>query len=265
MTRVSPQSAVSVPLTDKTPTKIAGMFDAIAGRYDLLNRVLSGGLDIYWRWRLVRSLRLTGRERVLDVCTGTADLPVALSRPGRAGAVVGVDFSSEMLRHGVDKVRRASGRAPGVPIVLTRGDAMRLPLANNVVAAATVAFGIRNVQDPAAGCAEMFRVLTPGGRLAVLEFAMPRTPGIKQLYQAYFRYVLPQIGRLISRHREAYTYLPASVGAWATPDQFADILRRCGFVDVQPVPLTFGTVYLYTAVKPAQDASLLRQTTTAKR
>jgi demethylmenaquinone methyltransferase / 2-methoxy-6-polyprenyl-1,4-benzoquinol methylase len=244
----------AVPLTDKSPTKIAGMFDAIAGRYDLLNRVLSAGIDRYWRWRAVRSLKLTGRERVLDVCTGTADLPLALARPGRAAAVVGVDFSGEMLRVGMDKVRRvrhASNRGPAtVPITLARGDAMRLPLPDTSVAAATVAFGIRNVQDPAVACAEMRRVLTPGGRLAVLEFAMPRTPGIRQLYHWYFRVVLPRIGRLISRHQEAYTYLPASVGAWATPQEFADILRGSGFVEVRAVPLTCGIVYLYTASKP---------------
>jgi demethylmenaquinone methyltransferase/2-methoxy-6-polyprenyl-1,4-benzoquinol methylase len=246
MTAISSSSS-SVPLTDKSPTKIAGMFDAIAGRYDLLNHVLSAGIDRYWRWRAVRSLRLTGRERVLDVCTGTADLPLALARPGRARAVVGVDFSSEMLRVGKEKVRRASGRAP---ITLARGDAMRLPLPDAAVAAATVAFGIRNVQDPALACADMRRVLRPGGRLAVLEFAMPRLPGLRQLYQWYFRVVLPRIGRIISRHNEAYTYLPASVGAWATPQEFADILRATGFVEVRAVPLTFGIVYLYTAVKP---------------
>jgi len=237
----------AVPITDKTPSKIAGMFDAIAGRYDLLNRVLSGGIDRYWRWRAVRSLRLTGRERVLDVCTGTADLPLALARPGRAAAVMGVDFSGEMLRVGMQKVRAASGRGP---IALARGDAMRLPLADASVAAATVAFGIRNVQEPAVACAEMRRALIPGGRLAVLEFAMPRMPGLRQLYQWYFRVILPRIGRLISRHQEAYTYLPASVGAWATPQEFADILRETGFVEVRAVPLTFGIVYLYTAVKP---------------
>jgi demethylmenaquinone methyltransferase/2-methoxy-6-polyprenyl-1,4-benzoquinol methylase len=245
---VSSAAAGAVALTDKSPSKIAGMFDAIAGRYDLLNRVLSGGLDRYWRWRAVRSLRLTGRERVLDVCTGTADLPLALARPGRAKAVLGVDFSSAMLRVGREKVRRASGAAP---IVLARGDAMRLPLPDRAVAAVTVAFGIRNVQEPAVACADMRRVLTPGGRLAVLEFAMPRTPGIRQLYQWYFRVMLPRIGRLISRHQDAYTYLPASVSAWATPQEFADILGQAGFVEVRAVPLTFGIVYLYTAVKPA--------------
>lgn len=239
-------TTASVPLTDKTPKKIAGMFDQIAGRYDLLNTVLSGGMDRYWRARAVRSLRLTGRERALDVCTGTADVALALARRGRAASVVGIDFSSEMLRLGRDKVKGAAGRAP---IGLTRGDAMRLPLPSNSVDTVTVAFGIRNVQEPAIACREMSRVLTSGGRLAILEFSMPRTPVVSHVYRWYFRHILPRIGRLVSHHEEAYTYLPESVGVWATPETFANVLRDSGFTDVRATPMTFGTVYLYTATK----------------
>lgn len=235
------------PLTDKAPAKIAGMFDAIAGRYDLLNRVLSMGIDRYWRWRAVRRLQLTGRETVLDVCTGTADLALALARPGRARRVLGVDFSGEMLRFGRLKVQKAGARA--APIGLSRGDAMRLPLPDRSVDAVTVAFGIRNVQEPLVACRDMLRVLTPGGRLAVLEFSMPQAPILAQLYRWYFRVILPRIGRLVSRHEEAYTYLPASVGAWASPGEFSDILQEAGFQQIRAVPLTFGVVYLYTAVK----------------
>jgi demethylmenaquinone methyltransferase/2-methoxy-6-polyprenyl-1,4-benzoquinol methylase len=244
----------SPPLTDKTPTKIAGMFDAIAGRYDLLNRVLSVGLDRYWRWRAVRSLRLTGGETVLDLCTGTADLAIALSRPRGRRRIIGIDFSSEMLRFGQQKVRRARSAAgvggSGTTIGLSRGDAMRLPLPDRTVDAATVAFGIRNVQEPAVACRDMFRVLVPGGRLAVLEFAMPQLPILGWLYRWYFRVVLPRIGHIVSRHQDAYTYLPASVSAWASPGEFTEILQKSGFQQIRAVPLTFGVVYLYTAVKP---------------
>jgi demethylmenaquinone methyltransferase/2-methoxy-6-polyprenyl-1,4-benzoquinol methylase len=239
-------TTASVPLTDKTPKKIAGMFDQIAGRYDLLNTVLSGGMDRYWRARAVKSLRLTGRERALDVCTGTADVALALARRGRAASVIGLDFSGEMLRLGREKVKGAPGRAP---IGLTRGDAMRLPLPSSCVDTVTVAFGIRNVQDPVVACREMARVLTTGGRLAILEFSMPRTPVVSHVYRWYFRHVLPRIGRMVSRHEEAYTYLPESVGVWATPETFASVLRDSGFSDVRATPMTFGTVYLYTAKK----------------
>jgi demethylmenaquinone methyltransferase/2-methoxy-6-polyprenyl-1,4-benzoquinol methylase len=236
-----------VMLVDKRADRIAGMFDAIAARYDLLNTVLSGGMDRYWRWRAVRALGLTGRETVVDLCTGTADLALALARPGRAARVVGLDFAAAMLRIGLGKVRRtaSAGRA-----VLCRGDAMRLPLPSASADGVTIAFGIRNVERPEVASRECFRVLRPGGRLAILEFGTPRIPVFRQLYQAYFTHVLPRIGRLVSRHGEAYTYLPASVGAWDAPSQFRDTLTRAGFCAVRAVPLTFGVVYLYMATKP---------------
>lgn len=233
-------------LTDKTPRKIAGMFDAIAGRYDLLNTVLSVGIDRYWRACLVRSLRLSGRERVLDLCTGTADVALALAKPGRARAVVGIDFSGEMLRLGREKVRRATARAP---IVLARGDAMRLPLPSDCVDAVTIAFGIRNVLEPAVAIREMQRVLTRGGRLAILEFSQPTMPVFRQFYGWYSRHVLPRIGSFLSKHKDAYTYLPESVSQWPSPSAFAALIRDCGFDDVRAVPLTFGSVVLHTGIK----------------
>jgi demethylmenaquinone methyltransferase / 2-methoxy-6-polyprenyl-1,4-benzoquinol methylase len=234
-------------LVDKRPEKIAGMFDAIAPRYDLLNTVLSGGIDRYWRWRAVRTLGFTGRETAIDLCTGTADLVLALARPGRARRVIGLDFSAAMLRVGVDKVRRA---VRGAPAALAQGDAMRLPVADACGDGLTIAFGIRNVERPEVACRECLRVLRPGGRLAILEFGTPQLPGFRQFYQWYFRHVLPRVGRLVSRHQDAYTYLPASVGTWAAPEQFCETLRTAGFSEVRAVPLTFGVVYLYTAQRP---------------
>jgi len=230
---------------DKSAGRIESMFDAIAGRYDLLNHVLSVGIDRSWRKRAIRALQLTGSERVLDLCTGTADLAIAARRAHPPAArVVGVDFSDAMLRVGHDKLTRAR---LDPAIALVRGDAMSLPVATRSVNGVTIAFGIRNVEQPDIACREMHRVLRPGGRLAILEFAIPTSPLIRAGYLAYFRFVLPRIGRLVSRHNAAYEYLPASVAAFETPDQLVKILRQSGFTDIRAVPLTLGVVYLYTA------------------
>jgi demethylmenaquinone methyltransferase/2-methoxy-6-polyprenyl-1,4-benzoquinol methylase len=247
MTPSRPQAAANAPAgVDKAPQRIAGMFDAIAGRYDTLNLVLSGGLDRRWRRRAVRALALTGRERVLDLCTGTADLALAAVAAGDRGAadVVGIDFAGEMLRIGAAKARRAS---IADRVRLVRGDATRLPLGDGSVDAAMIAFGIRNVVDPERACRECHRVLRPGGRLAILEFGLPRLPGIRALYRAYFTHLLPLVGRLVSRHREAYTYLPESVQQFPAGEAFVPVLRRAGFSRVSAVSLTLGVVYLYVA------------------
>ena len=251
----APARGADVRMPDKRADRIAGMFDAIAPRYDLLNRLLSAGIDRRWRAQLIRSLRLSGREVLLDVCTGTADVALEARRgvPGgsgtpasRAGRVIGVDFSGAMLRLGRVKVNAARESAR---ILLIHGDAMRLPLATGCVDAAAVAFGIRNVERAETACAEMARTLRAGGRLAIIEFGIPRVPGIRPLYLWYFRHVLPRVGRVISGHSGAYSYLPASVGAFPSPDEFAETLRRTGFARIQAVPLTGGIVYLYTAVR----------------
>jgi len=228
---------------DKAGDRISGMFDAIAPRYDLLNRLLSAGIDRRWRDAAIRSLRLTGTETVLDVCTGTADVALA-ARRGGAAQVLGIDFAGAMLALGRRKVA-AAGESRHIP--LARADAMRIPVADAAVDAVTVAFGIRNVERPAVACGEMARALRPGGRLAILEFGVPAFPGIRPLYLWYFRHVLPLIGRMISGHGGAYTYLPASVGAFPPPDEFMAMLRVAGFVDTRAEPLTFGIVQLYTA------------------
>ncbi len=221
------------------------MFDAIATKYDFLNHVLSAGIDRRWRRRAIRSLALTGRERVLDVCTGTGDLAIAArtARPA-AARVVGVDFAAAMLRVGHDKLRR---RGLTEVVTLVRGDATRIPAAGASVDAVTIAFGIRNVENINTACDEIYRVLKRGGRLAVLEFSIPTAPAVRAVYLWYFNHLLPRIGRLVSRDRGAYLYLPASVGAFASPGEFVKILRKSGFVDVSAVPLTMGIVFLYTA------------------
>ena len=229
----------------KSPARIAGMFDAIAGRYDFLNHLLSAGLDRRWRGRAIRSLQLTGGERVLDLCTGTGDLAIAAARARPPAArVVGVDFSDAMLRVGARKLRteRLDAR-----IAMVRGDATRVPLGSASVDAVTIGFGIRNVEQMDVACAEVYRVLKPGGRLAILEFTVPTLPVFGAVYGWYVNHVLPRIGRALSRNDSAYAYLPASIGAFASPDEFVKILRQAGFGSIFPIRLMLGSVILYTA------------------
>jgi len=232
--------------TDKTPARIAGMFDAIAPRYDLLNHVLSAGLDRRWRARAVAELRLGARARVLDLCTGTADLALTTVRKSAGATVIGVDFAGQMLRLAQAKLRTLDATRS---IHLVRGDATKIPLADASCDAATIGFGIRNVVDPAGALAEIARVLRPGARLAILEFGLPVIPAVRPLYLWYFNQVLPRIGRAVSRHDAAYSYLPASVGTFQFGEDFARILRDAGFSHVKASPLAFGIVYLYTAQK----------------
>ena len=220
------------------------MFDAIARRYDFLNHFLSVGLDTRWRARAIRDAALPPNARVIDLCTGTADLAIAAANAVLSARVVGVDFAGAMLRVGLDKLR---ARQLAQRVSLVRGDATRIPIRDGWADAATIGFGIRNVADPDAALRELARVLKPGGRLVILEFGEPSIPGIRTLYNWYFRFVLPQLGKLVSKHQSAYSYLPASVGTFPPPAQFAATISSHGFRDVRAVPLTLGIVYLYTA------------------
>jgi demethylmenaquinone methyltransferase/2-methoxy-6-polyprenyl-1,4-benzoquinol methylase len=238
---------------DKSPSRIAGMFDAIAPRYDLLNAVLSAGLDRYWRHQAIRSLNFTGRETLLDVCTGTGDVALAAARSSRgAGTIVGIDFAGAMLARAQQKAR---AHGLGDRVILVRGDAMDLPITDSSVDGVTMAFGIRNVAAPQDACVELYRALRPSGRLAILEFGLPVVPGVRALYLWYFRHVLPRIGRAVSRHDAAYSYLPASVGSFPWGEAFAAILRAAGFSNVRSRPLSLGIVYLYTGEKSRPAAA----------
>ena len=234
-------------LVNKTPARIAAMFDAIAGRYDSLNRFLSVGFDRRWRRRMVRSLGLTDTQTVLDLCTGTADVAIALCQADPAcRRVIGVDFSTEMLRHGQNKLNTQDliGK-----VHLLRADGTAIPLPSGSVDAATIAFGIRNIQNPVDALLEIRRVVRPGGRLVILEFGMPSMPGIRTLYRWYFRRVLPWFGRLASGHDSAYSYLPRSVGEFPSGLAFCQLMEDAGFIETRAHMLQFGIVYLYEGVR----------------
>jgi demethylmenaquinone methyltransferase/2-methoxy-6-polyprenyl-1,4-benzoquinol methylase len=222
------------------------MFDAIAGRYDFLNHFLSAGRDRRWRARAIAELGLAPDARIVDLCTGTADFALAAVDALPRAEVVGVDFAGAMLSIGLEKVRQ---RALTHQIELVRGDATMIPVRDGWADAATIGFGIRNVLRPEAALLELARVIRPGGKLAILELGEPIIPGIRGAYNWYFRQVLPRLGRLVSHHGSAYSYLPASVALFPRPSDFAAIISSHGFRDVRAVPLTLGIVYLYVATR----------------
>jgi demethylmenaquinone methyltransferase/2-methoxy-6-polyprenyl-1,4-benzoquinol methylase len=226
---------------------IEQMFDAVAPRYDLLNRVLSLGIDRYWRTRAVRLLADEQPARVLDVATGTADLAVKAERMLHPREVVGVDLSAEMLQYGREKIDRL-GLTPRISLV--QGDAEDLPFPDDTFDAALVAFGVRNFEDLEAGLRDIHRILRPGAALVVLEFSRPRAFPIKQLYAWYSRHVLPRIGGVLSPEQSAYEYLPNSVAEFPDGPDFLDRMGRSGFADLLWEPLTFGIASLYRGVVP---------------
>jgi demethylmenaquinone methyltransferase/2-methoxy-6-polyprenyl-1,4-benzoquinol methylase len=223
------------------------MFDTIAPRYDLLNRVLSFGIDRYWRTRAVRLLDDEQPARVLDVATGTADLAIKAERMLHPREVVGIDLSAEMLDYGRKKLDRL-GLSPRISLV--QGDAQDLPFGDDSFDAALVAFGVRNFEDLNAGLRGIRRVLRPGGRLVVLEFSQPRTFPIKQLYAWYSRHVLPRIGGTLSPDQGAYEYLPNSVAQFPDGTDFLDRMGDSGFDDLLWESLTFGIASLYRGTVP---------------
>jgi len=222
------------------------MFDAIAGRYDFLNHVLSAGRDTRWRARAIGELGVADDARIVDLCTGTGDFAIAAAGTHARAEIVGIDFAGAMLSVAMEKVR---ARALTHRIALVRGDATRIPVRDGWADAATIGFGIRNVARPEEALLELARVLKPGGRLAILELGEPVIPGVREAYHWYFRQVLPRLGRLVSHHNSAYSYLPASVALFPRPADFAAIISSQGFTGVRAVPLTLGIVYLYIATR----------------
>ncbi|MDX1546586.1 MAG: bifunctional demethylmenaquinone methyltransferase/2-methoxy-6-polyprenyl-1,4-benzoquinol methylase UbiE, partial [Rhodothermales bacterium] len=221
--------------------QVEAMFDAIAPRYDLLNRILSLGIDRGWRRQAVALLQDARPRRILDVATGTADLAIEAARRLEAEKVVGVDIAEQMLEVGREKIARMD---LADRVTLQRGDAEKLPFSDAQFDAALVAFGVRNFQDLDRGLEEIRRVLRPGGTLVVLEFSQPRAFPIKQLYGLYSRHVLPRVGGALSKDDGAYRYLPASVAAFPAGDDFLARLRLAGYGALLWRPLTFGSASL---------------------
>lgn len=225
---------------------VRSLFDNIAYRYDLLNHLLSGGVDLYWRRAAIQTLIPLQPKRILDVATGTADFALAAMRLA-PDHITGVDISEPMLEVGRRKVakRRLTDR-----IRLVGGEAEALAFETGAFDAAIVAFGARNFEDLDKGLSEMHRVLRPGGRIVVLEFSRPHRFPFKQSYFFYFKHILPLVGRLISKDREAYQYLPDTVMRFPEGSAFLERLRSAGFQPVMEQRLTFGIATIYSGVKP---------------
>lgn len=222
------------------------MFSAIAPRYDFLNHFLSAGRDRYWRREAIRATALPPKGRLLDICTGTADMALEAARRFPEAHIVGVDFSRPMISLGLAKVERANLASR---ISLQVGPAEALPFPDESFDAATVAFGLRNVPDRLRGLREMHRVLRPAGRAVVLEFTTPPSPMFRRVYLWYFHRVLPWVGRLVSGHPSAYSYLPASVSDFPSPEGLAGWMREAGFREVSYHLLTGGIVAIHAGAK----------------
>jgi len=240
------QPAAAHNAVDKSGAKVRGMFAEIAPRYDLVNRMLSGGIDVWWRHVTVRRAPPPAAGAILDVCTGTGDLALAYARAaGPEVRIVASDFCRPMLDHGVEKARKS-----GAQVEWVEADAMALPFPDAAFDLVTVAFGLRNIADTARGLAEMARVLEPGGRLAILEFSLPTNRLVRGFYLWYFRRVLPFLGNAVARNRsDAYTYLNKSVEEFPSGARLAALVRDAGFDRLEMIPMTFGIATLTLATR----------------
>jgi demethylmenaquinone methyltransferase / 2-methoxy-6-polyprenyl-1,4-benzoquinol methylase len=237
-----------LPYKDKDTSKkeqIAAMFNSISGKYDFLNHFLSLGIDILWRKRAVRLLKKHQPKLILDIATGTGDFAIeALSlKPEK---IIGVDISEGMLSVGREKLIKKNLTDK---IELISGDSEFLPFEDNFFDAVIVSFGVRNFENLEKGLSDMLRVLKPGGKVVILEFSKPKSFPFKQIYQFYFQWILPKIGKLISKNHAAYTYLPDSVEAFPDGDDFLNILNKIGFQKNQCTPLTLGISSIYSGSK----------------
>lgn len=225
--------------------QVATMFNNISHKYDFLNHFLSLGIDIVWRKKAIRLLQPAQPKRILDIATGTGDFAIAALKLN-PDKVVGIDISSGMLEVGKQKMKK---KGYDDRIEMQIGDSENIEFNDNSFDAYTVGFGVRNFENLEKGLAEMLRVLKPNGTAIILEFSKPKKFPVKQLYNFYFNHVLPGIGKLISKDKAAYTYLPESVDAFPDGKDFVEILSKLGYKGAKAIPLMFGIASIYKASK----------------
>jgi demethylmenaquinone methyltransferase/2-methoxy-6-polyprenyl-1,4-benzoquinol methylase len=223
----------------ENPEMVRGLFSDIAGRYQVVNHLLSGGLDFYWRAIAVRLIRSWNPSAVLDVATGTGDLAMAIRKACPNARVIGADFCLPMLE---------VAKKNGLPELVV-ADGMNLPFADQNFDAVTAAFGLRNMASWEKGLSEMARILKPGGHLLILDFSLPTLPVIRPLYRFYLHHILPHIAGLVTGRKDAYEYLGVSIEQFPSGSKMTALIESCGFRGVKAYPLTLGTVSIYTAIK----------------
>lgn len=226
--------------------QVTNMFDNIASKYDLLNGVLTLGIDKSWRKKAVAELNSNDHQKILDVATGTADIAIEINKQISPKEIIGLDISSEMINYGNKKLKKQS--LDNV-ISLEVGDSENMRFRDGYFDATTVSFGVRNFGNLEKGLSEMYRVTRNGGKVVILEFSKPTMFPFKQGYNFYFKYILPTIGKMTSKDPKAYKYLYESVQAFPDYDNFADILRKVGFRSVVWTSLTLGICTIYTGSK----------------
>ena len=236
------------PYKDSSLSKkeqVAQMFDTISGNYDNLNRVISFGIDVKWRKKVLKLIGESNPTTILDIATGTGDLAILMAQT-KAEKIIGLDISAGMLEVGVQKIA-AKNLTKTIEMVL--GDSENMPFEDGYFDAITVAFGVRNFENLEKGLTEILRVLKPNGRFVILETSVPEKPPYKQGYQLYSKYILPLIGKLFSKDNVAYGYLSESAAAFPFGEKLNNILREIGFIDVVALPQTFGVATIYSASK----------------
>lgn len=228
------------------------IFDEIASTYDLLNHTLSFGIDIYWRKKLLKHLPNKDSINALDLATGTGDVPLTLISDQRIKKITGIDLSKGMVDIGISKIKK---KGLEKKIFLMIGDGVNIPAADNAFDLTTISFGIRNFSDPQKSLFDIHRVLKQDGRLMIMEFAIPTNPIVRAVYFFYFRHFLPRIGNIVSKHKDAYTYLNKSVEDFPYGNQFLKMMDNAGFVNLSMQPLTFGIAMLYIGDKKSSTVS----------